>query len=90
MSNEALIKAWKNPEERGGANHPSGRSFNELSFEEMIAVNGAAETQATPTIISALTLPTATQCISAAASLIGSASLSAISGIVTYNKNCLG
>ncbi|WP_080843929.1 mersacidin family lantibiotic [Cytobacillus gottheilii] len=89
MSNEALIKAWKNPEQRGNANHPSGRSFNELSIDEMIAVNGAAETQATPSIISALTLPTATQCISAAASLVGSASVSGIVSYVTFRK-CFG
>lgn len=92
MSNEELICQWKNPEQRGEVNHPSGVSFNELSFEEMFAVNGGAQVKVTPAtpLIPALTLPTAAKCVSAVASAVASASLSAISGIVTANKKCLG
>jgi type 2 lantibiotic (TIGR03893 family) len=61
MSNEQIIKAWKNPELRGAKfNHPAGQAFNELSSEEMMNIQGAGDVQpeTTPaTIISTSSAP---------------------------------
>lgn len=48
MTNEQLIKAWKNPELRGklhNINHPSGSSFTELSEREMMEIQGSGDVQ---------------------------------------------
>ncbi|WP_080843930.1 mersacidin family lantibiotic [Cytobacillus gottheilii] len=54
MNSEEIISNWKKTENRSKLeNHPSGSSFNELAYEEMLAVcggSGVAEPQATPTI----------------------------------------
>lgn len=56
MSNQEIIKAWKNPELRANMelSHPSGTAFTELSVEEMVDIQGAGDIQpmTTPTTIS--------------------------------------
>lgn len=45
MSNNDLIKMWKNPELRNiqdDTNHPSGTPFSELSSQEMSSIYGAS------------------------------------------------
>lgn len=93
MSNELLIKAWKNPELRSQYDfeneHPSGKSFEELSTQEMVAINGASDVQpdTVTTPVCAVSIAVSIEfCASAAVS----AGVSAVSGIVTYNKKCLG
>ncbi|KAF0818854.1 hypothetical protein KIS4809_2145 [Bacillus sp. ZZV12-4809] len=70
MSSEEIILSWKNPESRQKVeNHPSGTSFNELEFDEMLSVCGGSgdiKPEATPTI--ALT----SALVSAPASFVGS------------------
>jgi type 2 lantibiotic (TIGR03893 family) len=56
MSKEAMIQAWKNPEQRQPLmNHPAGQAFGELSIEEMTKIQGAGDVQpeTTPTLSSA-------------------------------------
>ena len=54
MTNQEIIKAWKNPEERANMEvaHPSGAAFTELSLDEMVNVQGAGDVQpmTTPTV----------------------------------------
>jgi len=68
MTQEQIIKAWKNPELRnnftGNLNHPSGTSLSELSIEEMQFIQGAGDVQP-----DAVTTPI---CAVAAAALIAS------------------
>ncbi|RBP02475.1 mersacidin family lantibiotic [Rossellomorea aquimaris] len=79
MSNEQIIKAWKNPELRGASlHHPAGQSFGELSADEMMNIQGAGDVQpeTTPaTVISTSSAP----CI---------AGLTAGISIVYSVKNC--
>jgi mersacidin/lichenicidin family type 2 lantibiotic len=90
MENEQIIKAWKNPELRGKhkdvPSHPSGKGFHELSMEDMMAITGAAEVhpQTTPSVSQILSV------ISRSSRACIGISVSAISGIVSYNKECLG
>ncbi|MFJ7755855.1 mersacidin family lantibiotic [Peribacillus muralis] len=58
MSREDQIKALKNPEAKGAEGvmeNPAGKTFNELSGEELAAVQGASDVQAetTPLCIAA-------------------------------------
>lgn len=57
MNKNEIIKAWKNPELRTHSNfsHPAGQSFNELTEEEMLSVQGAGDvqTETTPTVTTA-------------------------------------
>lgn len=90
MENEQIIKLWKNPELRGKhkdvPSHPSGKGFHELSMEDMMAITGAAEVypQATPTVSAIVSA------IGTSSKVCVGLSVSAISGIVSYNKSCLG
>ncbi|EFI65095.1 MULTISPECIES: mersacidin/lichenicidin family type 2 lantibiotic [Bacillus] len=88
MTNEEIIVAWKNPKVRGKnmPSHPSGVGFQELSINEMAQVTGGAvEQRATPTLATPLTphTPYATYVVSGGV-------VSAISGIFSNNKTCLG
>ncbi|MCE5173033.1 mersacidin family lantibiotic [Paenibacillus profundus] len=90
MTNEQIIAAWKNPELRADMQlppHPSGRGFQELSFEEMMGIHGAAEvgTNATPTI-SAVVI----SAIRTSSKVCIGLSAGAISGIISRRKTCLG
>ncbi|MFE7822047.1 plantaricin C family lantibiotic [Priestia megaterium] len=50
MSNETLVRAWKDPMYRtsvaGQVNHPAGDAFAELTEVEMNAVAGAGDVEA--------------------------------------------
>lgn len=86
MSVNQTIEAWKNPKKRSAADvvHPSGKGFHEMSLEEMNFVAGGNSNfkpQATPTVLT--TLAPYTPAIS-----IGTG-LSAVSGLVSYTKDCI-
>ena len=93
MSKEQIIKSWKNPELRNQMNfemdHPCGKGFQELSFEEMVGINGAAEVSP-DAITTPVCLVSVAVSLKFCASAAVSATVSAVSGIVTYNKDCLG
>ncbi|QFK72957.1 type 2 lantibiotic [Pradoshia sp. D12] len=93
MTNEQKIMMWKNPAMRKemelSNEHPCGKGFQELSLDEMIGVNGASEytPNAITTPVCVVTIPVSVKyCVPATIS----ATASAISGIVTFNKGCLG
>ncbi|WJD83661.1 lichenicidin A2 family type 2 lantibiotic [Priestia megaterium] len=50
MTDRQLIEAWKNPELRANlvVKHPSGQAFAELSTDEMLSIQGAANLQGEP------------------------------------------
>ncbi|ANB57096.1 type 2 lantibiotic, family protein [Anoxybacillus sp. B7M1] len=85
MDVNQIIEALKDPKKRKNLNlsHPSGNGFQEMSLEEMNFItggNGTVQPQVTP-VLTPFTPYTP--------AISGGAAVSAVSGLVSYTKDCI-
>lgn len=83
MDKNQIIEAWKNPKLRSNLEsvHPSGKGFHEMDLEEMQFVAGGSTVEPQWTPLTPLTVYTIEISVSG--------TISAVSGLVSYTKDCL-